>query len=108
MADAIHTPGPWEYLAPVGSNDFVVSAWDRDFRKGVIRIAYVPNKIYTHMHGWPEHNQRHANARLICAAPELLAALIAVLPSALVMINENHAGMKLARAAIAKATGSAS
>ena len=70
-----HTPGPWQYIAPIGSDDFSVHAFDRAHTCKMIRVAHVPNTIYNGMHGWPEHCERHANARLICAAPDLLDAL---------------------------------
>ena len=52
--------------------------------------------------------EAQANARLFAASKALFVALQAVLPHALVMINEHHPATKLARAALAKATGSVS
>lgn len=106
MPTPIHTPGPWHYLHPVGSDTFIVQAWDRQFTAGLIRVAYVPNKVYTNQHGWPEHNERHANARLIVAAPGMLSALIDCREA----LRRAGATGELAvvEAAIAKATGSAS
>lgn len=57
--------------------------------------------------------ERNANARLIAAAPDLLAALQAIVDENVDYMTINHLGdpeqqhnIKLARAAIAKATGS--
>lgn len=91
-----HTPGPWK----AGSAS--VSAPETEDRLGLsVRI-----------HGGNGADNR-ANARLIAAAPDLLAALEALLP----MVAEWHAefprhigdkeppAIQAARAAIAKATG---
>ena len=47
-------------------------------------------------------DERDANARLIAAAPELLAALVALVPW---LEEQGHGGAVTARRAIAKATG---
>lgn len=90
-----HTPGPWEHLAgSIGTHKFGL-------------IAMMPPKA-----------ESAANARLIAAAPELLAALQAAVeylhanrPKGKVrdifsQLNAHENGvLKPARAAIAKATG---
>lgn len=111
---AIHTTGPWEYLHTVGSSDFTVMAWDKRYTASLIKVAYVPNTIYSGEHGWPEHNERHANARLIAAAPELLEKAEAALAACERMTDQygdvacgvdfRALGNSL-RSAIAKATG---
>jgi hypothetical protein len=78
MTDTQHTPGPWaldgktravtwgdvSFSAPVGAGGFVIASHT---------ISTLPT--YQSDRLTPEH---HANARLIAAAPELLAALQAV------------------------------
>jgi len=101
-----HTQGPWEVDGPdaahVVSEDYHVIragcgflAESKEHRESGFRIA-------GHM--------SEADARLIAAAPDLLAALQAILPDAV----GNHIGgpdtqsrIDAARAAISKATGSA-
>jgi hypothetical protein len=85
-----HTPGPW--VAQPGDN-FITDARE-------IVIAQ--------MHRHHPDEQVDANARLIAAAPELLAALVELLPHAARVIQGTTEGQPLldaARAAIAKATG---
>lgn len=89
-----HTPGPWD-VEPKGSRNFVDGA-------DGLAVAYL---------GWAgvrERSEIEANARLIAAAPDLLAALysIATDPSAIYSGANAHIG-DIARAAIAKATGGA-
>lgn len=45
----------------------------------------------------------HRNIDLIAAAPELAAAVVALLPHAMFLINENHPAYKTAAAALTKA-----
>lgn len=80
-----HTPGPWEaHASPY-------------LKFATVVIADVAHEIRTEL---SEHD-----ARLIAAAPDLLAALIALTtPPRDAAIATNYAN---ARAAIAKATGSA-
>jgi hypothetical protein len=96
------TPGPWSIhpvasTAVVGSTGFVVAACG-----GHSSNARDPEEL---------HSELQANARLIAAAPDLLEAARAAM---LVLAGEHdtdsarqHAE-SLARAAIAKAAGSAS
>lgn len=62
---ASHTPGPWDY----GTEGFYTPEYAKDYdlinqRNRVIGVV----KLYC------ENDERHANARLIAAAPELLEA----------------------------------
>lgn len=59
-----HTPGPWDIqVPPVASGD---TRWIAEGKNGDV-IARIP---------WArEQGERHANAHLIVAAPDLLAAL---------------------------------
>ena len=82
MNEARHTPGPWEVREHEGLFAF---AWERGF---VIESDSV--------------EQDRADARLIAAAPELLAALKAVY--ATLYDNQCEIGLQAA-AAIAKAEG---
>lgn len=90
-----HTPGPWQIdygkKYPRG-----VSRVNRTDALGGINSIVRWNGI-----GMPSSVEGHANARLIAAAPELLAALKAVVAIADRRTDEFDA----ARAAIAKATG---
>ena len=91
MAD--HTPGPWHVCG-----DMIRSTVSNAAMRSVAKV-YV-----SQMHGKPE---AAANARLIAAAPDLLAALIAVLK---VIDRADDRGcpagaLEMARAAIARAEG---
>jgi hypothetical protein len=94
---AQHTPGPWSFeLTPSGGFD----------------IEKDPNDLGRYMviasrSSHPERkNEMHANARLIAAAPELLAALqeVFVIGDRLVSDVYGHEFVEKARAAIQKAT----
>jgi hypothetical protein len=106
MSAAKHTPGPW-------FSD----------EEHVIRQV-TPGQKFQHpimvANGWIEgawvgddgNEESRANARLIAAAPELLEALLEMLPRfvalrELARIDEQSALTIKARAAIEKATGSA-
>lgn len=88
-ASSAHTPGPWE----------VASAFI-----GPLHIRNQDGATLAHV-GHEDFDTCAANARLIAAAPDLLAALQ--------MMLDQHGGLevsptaKAARAAIAKATGAA-
>ncbi len=92
-----HTPGPWGYDLP--------DNWIYAFRENGTQIFVAQARNIS-----VQSEVRDANARLIAAAPELLAALIDALE-----FLENDCPLDLpcgpeirqARAAIAKATGAA-
>lgn len=92
---AEHTPGPW-YLAQMGYGSIVCAkaATLLPLRMGVIHLDIVART------DWNRGEEDEANARLIVAAPDLLAALKGVLRVADRKTDEFDA----ARAAIAKAT----
>lgn len=106
MNNTKHTPGPW--------------TWDGEFGLGWYAELVSPEKYVGH-YSRPQALSREeskANARLIAAAPELLAALEDILPHAIRDIHElneqmvgslypsiNLAKIKRAEDAIAKAKG---
>ena len=70
-----HTPGPWYDVGPLypdGAAHRVVTGGEQ----GLPHIAYVPKNAYA-----ATEAEAHANARLIAAAPELLAAVEALFPA---------------------------
>ena len=104
-----HTPGPWR----------VWSEKDDDGRITVLEVCETQDRgRHSHFASvakhWPE---AEANARLISAAPDLLAALIACEHELLAVLrsintdsvhfdgDEFHERLKASRAAIAKAEG---
>lgn len=103
MADAKHTPGPW------GCRDGKIVAvdvkpdWadiDEDFADERVTVV----DLFGAMGG----DDTSADARLIAAAPELLAALAGMIEMAThhaMDDGEKRAILKAARAAIAKAKG---
>ena len=89
MTDTTHTPGPWRVLHKTGVFPMDSDCW-------TIGTA-------------EQHRKEHeANARLMAAAPDLLAALQAMIahyPAGInTMLDEASTA---ARAAIARATGAA-
>lgn len=108
MSAAKHTPGPWRWWT---SNSFRRLSSDATGRDGDVLCAVVqPSDGHPDIHftnGGPEG----PDARLIAAAPELLAALQRLLPAyreavKLYDINHDDAFTVDAHNAIAKATGS--
>ena len=70
-----HTPGPWA-VTTVGSCHGIHPAASDNERDDICRIT--PHNY--HPDGWPAaKGEAEANARLIAAAPELLACLLDVL-----------------------------
>lgn len=98
MADTKHTPGPWEVLGVLVDGDphpeIVIGA------KAAHRFLTVAVAI-----GGLETQQ--GNALLLAASPELKDALKGLIPYAAQWINDCHPAMKKAKAALAKAEGSA-
>lgn len=102
-----HTPGPWHCVS-IGTSHLIAQASDEDFRFAIAKVfeqTYHPSGIESN------RDEARANARLIAAAPELLAALremLAELDGRIAphgYIYRDTGGMILARAAIAKAEG---
>lgn len=95
---AQHTPGPWGI-----SSQSVSTIKQFDFM-GETSVLIASAQGHDNSGFFPSYDERDANARLIAAAPDLLEALKGVLRVADRATDEFDA----ARAAIAKATGSAS
>lgn len=109
MADAKHTPGPWIYYADLPSTE---PNW---------HIVTTANKmrVLANVHIEPGNAMDEANARLIAAAPDLLAASMKAANElrqaarALAKAGDHKAAAvadmaeERTRAAIAKATGAA-
>jgi hypothetical protein len=88
-----HTPGPWSAFNYSWCETSIIA---QGFDHGICSLDI---NHATEESQEADEAQMAANARLIAAAPDLLAALIAVLHS------KDKQGLDLARAAIAKATG---
>lgn len=88
--NASYTPGPWS-----ATYDGV---WAKTPWNATVRLATITHP--SPMNGI----DGGANARLICAAPDLLEALLGCIPQ-LELGNGEAEHIKAARAAIAKATG---
>lgn len=84
-----HTPGPWE--AEIGMDALVRCPDGRSFNVG--------DAIY--------HEDNRANALLIAAAPDLLAALLRLYRTADPALDEWEAAMSQAELALRKADGRA-
>ncbi len=92
-----HTPGPWQYTFEGGTVAFIVEADGTT----VAKLSTTENST--------AHSALPSNARLIAAAPELLAALQEVTRCLAWHAQEHPVGMDCvavakARAAIARAT----
>ena len=94
-----HTPGPWHTFRQ-GTKHFVSQAADEEFRFAhavIFETNYHPDNIVA------ARKEAEANAHLVSAAPDLLAALRDLVGCA--EPHRDRAEIKAARAAIAKATG---
>lgn len=94
----MHTPGPWFYDVDGPGWDLHVTAGAPYYIRGAKSVAFWSRSAADRA----GHAERSANARLIAAAPDLLAALTA---AAVVMEANGLSTAKLAREVIAKATG---
>lgn len=92
-----HTPGPWEDDKTTGPEPRITGGPLRLIKSGGFVIAFVPMWLDD------EHIEARANARLIAAAPELLALLKDWREACGAMIHDELAA--LTDAVIAKATG---
>ncbi|MDZ4263781.1 MAG: hypothetical protein U1B30_15800 [Pseudomonadota bacterium] len=111
---AEHTPGPWEYhRVTIGSSDNVKNPMVRGSGQYICRVGWQGSTIPGMTSRTAESfEEAEANARLIAAAPELLAAL-----EGLVKLYDDNQIIRVllatvapdelahARAAIAKAKG---
>ena len=116
-----HTPGPWAWVNSKTDQPFDFDAeW---YGEGIPSLRTVVERRKTEGGYWElpdwifdaepmQHGNDAANARLIAAAPDLLAALIQMETEKTEYMTRNNLGNpakehtnKLARAAIAKATG---
>lgn len=103
MTEAKHTPGPWAYVPMLTASEN---------HKGYFVRAANPARgfwaLATVQPGDTDGALGLANARLIAAAPDLLAALVVLVEEKADYMRRNpereHA-IKMARAAIAMATG---
>jgi hypothetical protein len=121
-----HTPGPWtllsgfpEKIVPVAHKSRSLGGSineDDDRDHFALVIATAERNRYSKFAHEISEEQARANARLMAAAPELLAALQGMVPpvlewkeqgdgTLLLSIHKNE--LRAARAAIAKATGGA-
>ena len=97
-----HTSGPW-------SVDAMGNVWSKDSKVCEMSAMPIQDRIYV-MKTWEQHK---ADARLIAAAPDLLVALQSLIAEyepnlkAFALNAPRKAKWGAARAAIAKATGSA-
>lgn len=96
-----HTPGPWHANRKRAHQDFIEVIHNND-AKGAASLVLAR---VTCRRGW--WDEQHANASLIAAAPELLAALCRAIDAGIGSDGDYPSAADEARAAIAKATGSA-
>lgn len=102
-----HTPGPWVCLHQPGRQvEIATVSWVGDWCVGVMTPGF-PGGNYRDL----DWGSPAADARLIAAAPDLLAALRLMLEEKAGYMRRNNLGdperetaTRLARAAIAKAT----
>ncbi len=97
-----HTPGPWEEHGKGGCECGLIFGPDGNSN---ICLVYGPSHLASDdgPDCVPNRDAQQANARLISAAPDLLAALQAVVAVA----DRKTVEFDMARAAIAKALGDA-
>ena len=100
MKDTQHTPGPWSISASFDRVERRVQHGDNP--PLVWGIASGINSAHP---DYMPRAEQIANARLIAAAPELLAALEALCEDKYLADPINADRMRAARAAIAKASG---
>lgn len=105
MSEAKHTPGPWEWVV---HGEYGYSALTNSVNSEVLATGGFNDGDYPVT--WMGEEMSDADAHLIAAAPELLAALAEALNAQGVAVQDYDAQfgwMDKARAAIAKARGAA-
>lgn len=97
-----HTPGPWKAVEYAHSFGICTAKGD-GYSERLAECVY----WNTPRDDQPSRDTARINARLIAAAPELLAALQALFAWSVAQPFREHDGhpVQLARAAIARATG---
>lgn len=106
MTQTTHTPGPWWPIQTMTGSWYVNTRRDNQPEDappspyGATVAGFVGDRTEARTSG-----NEAANARLIAAAPDLLAALRSVLNYANLGAYERADAMQAARTAIAKATG---
>lgn len=104
MSEALHTPGPWAiYLGYDGSIEVCAGRPERINRT----TAGTPIVAMICKHEDAEHFSGEANARLIAAAPDLLALVQEVLSIGNSLVRDVYGSefLESALATIARATG---
>ncbi len=94
-----HTPGPW---ADVSDDP---KARHESRRMALVSTSYAGGQAIDCTRSGKSFAEDCANARLVAASPDMLAALIACYSDLQRYAPPNSSGLKLARGAIAKATG---
>ena len=93
---AKHTPGPWRFYTEPQPNGCPIVGNGRG-----LMLAMLAHSV-----NYPDQrDEANANARLIAAAPELLEALIELADCGAEAWGEDRPCVRIARDAIAKATG---
>jgi hypothetical protein len=97
-----HTPGPWKFSHRKGNDGMYRTEVFSDVHGGIAVCGWT----LKHCGNGVTATYREDNARLIAAAPDLLEALNALVAAhgSILDLRESDE-LKLARAAIAKATG---
>lgn len=106
-----HTPGPWRVAALNETDSYITTEYNTADTGPIARMYFQPHNGDMRRAA----QATEANARLIAAAPELLAALVRLTAAQDASIDqftakeitEIEAAMAEARAAIAKAGGAA-
>lgn len=100
MSDAAFTPGPWEALAEPGDESMIgIHADPPGCGAVLVRVATIDVPVWTRVLA----DEMFANAALIAAAPDLYAALWAVVDA--VGDTEMDDALAMADAALKKALG---
>ena len=103
MSEAKHTPGPWQLEADPCHVDSLTTVTGGQ-RMNAHPNAWPAHPLTVQVGGMASVKEAQANARLIAAAPELLAALERA-SAMLARFPQCDDAWKQARAAIAKAKG---
>ncbi len=106
MSEAKHTPGPWRLEADPMHFDSLTTITGGQ-RMNAKPHAWPAYPLTVQVGGMASVKEAQANAALLAAAPELLEALVALLPHVPGHMTNNLHGrpwIEQARAAIAKAT----